>query len=127
MKRIKKNVLRPLLFIGLGLVITTIAIARDPFGTPGQPGQPEWTDMTTSSCDIEYTAPWNDGGSPIIAYLIEKKDKWGVYWENAAASTGLTCTIPDLKEGNSYQFRAIAVNKAGKGEPSDPSKPIVIQ
>ncbi|MPC14073.1 Twitchin [Portunus trituberculatus] len=33
-------------------------------------------------------------------------------------------TIPNLKEGNQYEFRIRAVNKAGPGEPSDPTKPI---
>lgn len=33
--------------------------------------------------------------------------------------------MPGLKEGNTYQFRVVAVNKAGPGEPSDSTKPHV--
>lgn len=31
-------------------------------------------------------------------------------------------TIPNLEEGHEYEFRIVAVNKAGPGEPSDPSR-----
>ena len=34
-------------------------------------------------------------------------------------------TVPDLKEGEEYEFRIVAVNKAGPGEASDPSDAIV--
>lgn len=36
-----------------------------------------------------------------------------------------SATIPGLKEGTQYEFRVRAVNKAGPGEPSDATKPIV--
>lgn len=36
----------------------------------------------------------------------------------------LTGIVPNLIEGNQYEFRIRAVNKAGPGTPSDPTNPV---
>lgn len=57
------------------------------------------------------------GGAKIEKYILQKKDKFKPEWENAGEVPGdqLTGKIKDLKERGEYQFRIIAVNKAGPG------------
>lgn len=47
-------------------------------------------------------------------------------WEKAVETDTPECkgTVPNLIEGMDYQFRIIAVNRAGPGEPSEPCRPI---
>ncbi|XP_065220483.1 twitchin isoform X27 [Planococcus citri] len=100
--------------------------AKDPFGKPGQPGQPKATDWDKNHVDLEWQAPKKDGGSPITEYVIEKRTKLGP-WEKAATVPGNStkATVPDLKEGEEYEFRVVAVNKGGPGKPSDPSEIVI--
>lgn len=46
-------------------------------------------------------------------------------WEKCAQVQGDTpkAKVLDLIEGNQYEFRVVAVNKGGPGEPSDPTAP----
>ncbi|KAL5273793.1 unc-22.2 family protein [Megaselia abdita] len=100
-------------------------IAKNPFDEPGKPENVRATDWSKDSIDLAWTPPTSDGGSPISSYVVEKKDKYGV-WEKALEVPADSCKakIPDLIEGQSYEFRVRAVNQAGPGEPSDATPPI---
>lgn len=93
---------------------------------PGKPGNLEVTDWGKDHIDLKWTAPATDGGSPITNYVVEVKDKLG-NWEKAievpAGST--TASVDDLVQGQAYEFRVRAVNKAGPGEPSNETPPVV--
>uniref|UniRef100_A0A8D8XJS7 Twitchin n=1 Tax=Cacopsylla melanoneura TaxID=428564 RepID=A0A8D8XJS7_9HEMI len=105
---------------------TTQAIeAKNPFNKPGKPGTPEIKDFDTDFVELAWTPPEQNGGSPIVGYVIEKKEKYSPVWEKCAQIEG---DIPkgkvlDLIEGNQYEFRVVAVNKGGPGDPSDATAP----
>lgn len=90
---------------------------------PDAPGKPQITDWDKDHVDLQWPAPKNDGGSPIKGYIVQKKEKGSPYWVNAVhvPADQTNTTVPDLTEGQEYEFRVIAVNAAGQSEPSEPS------
>lgn len=105
------------------LETTRSIIAKNEYDEPSAPGKPAVTDWDKDHVDLEWTPPKNDGGSPITGYIIQKKEKGNPYWTNAAhvPANKTTATVPDLTEGQDYEFRVIATNAAGQSEPSEPS------
>jgi len=71
--------------------------------------------------DLEWTPPTKDGGSALIGYIVEKKDPITKEWVPVMETKEPKASVKGLKEGEEYQFRVRAVNKAGPGAPSDPS------
>ncbi|XP_065941806.1 twitchin isoform X17 [Magallana gigas] len=101
---------------------------RDQVFPAGAPGQPNVEKITKDSVDLSWQKPVKDGGKKPSAYIIEKKSKGGD-WEQCKEVSGneLMCTIPNLKEKDEVQFRVIAVNDAGPGEPSRPTSMITVE
>lgn len=108
------------------LTTNTAILAKNPYEVPGKLEKPELVDWDKDHVDLAWKPPADDGGAPVEAYVIEKKDKNG-RWEEALVVPGdqITATVPSLKEGEEYQFRISARNKAGTGDPSDPSDRVV--
>jgi titin len=68
---------------------------------------------------LSWTAPEEDGGSPVTNYVVECR-KMGAYkWLSALSTmekvTQTSLTIPNLHEDQEYEFRVAAENKAGLG------------
>src|SRR5699024_7708647 len=105
----------------------TATLAKNPFDEPDKPGRAEPTDWDKDHVDLSWAPPANDGGAPITGYIIEKRKKGTHKWHKAKElkQPDTSATVPDLEEGEEYEFRVIAVNKAGPSEPSDPSRPVI--
>lgn len=59
-------------------------------------------------------------GSPIEKYIIQMRDKDTRNWVDAATVPGgkTNGKVTAVQEGREYEFRVIAVNKAGPGQSS---------
>jgi hypothetical protein len=85
---------------------------------------------------LSWTAPVDNGGSPITDYLIEYKASSSGSWLTFSdgTSTATAATVTSLTNGTSYDFRVSAVNALGTGPASStavatpatvPSAPII--
>lgn len=94
---------------------------------PGKPGRPDLKNWDKDFVELAWAPPKEDGGAPIEKYIIQMHDKAGRGWSDVASVPGdrNTGRVDSVEEGHEYEFRIIAVNKAGPSEPSDPSKPVV--
>ncbi|XP_031623079.1 twitchin-like isoform X2 [Contarinia nasturtii] len=109
------------------LETTEAILAKNPYDEPGKPKNVEVTDWDKDHADLKWTKPENDGGAEITEYEIEIKDKLSKDWvkKKRVPASEASTTVDGLKEGQQYEFRVRAINKAGPGEPSDATKPIV--
>lgn len=73
---------------------------------------------------MSWERPVTDGGSPIIGYSIERKERNSILWVKAneilVRPTEYSCY--GLIDGLEYTFRVSAVNKAGQSKPSKPTE-----
>ena len=94
---------------------------------PDKPGTPEIVDWGKDFVEVKWKPPKNDGGAPIEKYIVQMRDKSGRSWVDTAVIPGdkHAATLNDIEEGHEYEFRVVAVNKAGPSEPSDVSSTVI--
>uniref|UniRef100_A0AAY4E8W2 Contactin 3b n=1 Tax=Denticeps clupeoides TaxID=299321 RepID=A0AAY4E8W2_9TELE len=93
------------------------------------PGFPETVlveEITDSTAQLSWT-PGRDNGSPITGYMVQARTPFTVGWQavdtvpEAINGNTLTATVVDLNAWVEYEFRVVAINSVGMGEPSPPS------
>lgn len=127
MKKNQRNFLKLVLFVCIGMAVTTIVFARIPYDVPGKPGTPMIEDVWATGCLLNYLAPKSDGGLPITRYIVECKTAWYSSWEIKGSSSNLKYQVENMEEGTSAEFRVRAENRVGAGEPSDVSPKITFK
>ena len=91
---------------------------------PLAPGSPDIIDWSERHMSLKWKVPIDDGGMPITGYHVEVKANNGEDWQLCEViDTNVTrATVQGVQKGIEYQFRVIAISKAGKSEPSLPSR-----
>ncbi|XP_022053891.2 titin-like [Acanthochromis polyacanthus] len=96
-------------------ITSAIVMAQYPFSAPVAPGTPFVSTVTKYSMVVEWEPPAKDGGSPIIGYNLERKEKNSILWTklNKFVITDTRFKTSGLEEGIEYEFRVFAENIAG--------------
>lgn len=110
-------------------LVSDPVLIRSQFDTPSAPRGPlELSGMTDTSLVLKWLEPESDGGSPLIDYLVERREVSKKAWQKVGVtSDGKTTHIEavGLKKGTSYTFRISAQNQLGYGPPYAPEDVIV--
>ncbi|XP_069425693.1 protein sidekick-1 [Ovis canadensis] len=99
----------------------------------GSPGSPR--DVSVTKSTSELTLQWTEGRAgrtPTTGYVIEARPSDEGLWDMFAkdiprGATSYTVSLDQLRQGVTYEFRVVAVNQAGYGEPSSPSATVSAQ
>ncbi|KAJ7404927.1 contactin-3-like protein [Willisornis vidua] len=99
-------------------------------GSPGPPEHVRVDEITDTTAQISWQEG-TDNHSPVTTYTIQARTPFSVGWQRVTTvpdvidGKTLTATVVDLNPWVEYEFRVVATNKIGGGEPSLPSeKPI---
>ena len=83
------------------------------------------SNISKDNCHLSWSAPLDDGGTPILHYIIEKMDVSRGTWTDAGMAMTLNHEVFRLTHKKEYYFRVKAVNAVGESEPLETTKSIV--
>ncbi|KAM9344067.1 contactin-4 isoform 1-T1 [Pholidichthys leucotaenia] len=109
--------------------VDSVSIATDVVvrGPPGPPMDCQVTEITETTASLSW-GPAIENHSPILSYTIQARTPFSLGWQAVITvpeflgGKQLTATVIDLSPWVDYEFRVLAANSIGTGEPSKPSK-----
>lgn len=98
---------------------------KDPLALPGPPEKVTIAEHSKTNILVTWEPPMDSGGSTIVGYWLEKREKGTTHWAKAnktlVSKRGMKTwefQVTRLIEGLEYEFRVMACNAAGVGPPS---------
>uniref|UniRef100_A0A4W6FQ44 Contactin 4 n=1 Tax=Lates calcarifer TaxID=8187 RepID=A0A4W6FQ44_LATCA len=111
--------------------VDTVSAAADLI-VRGPPSAPEGlvvTDITDTTVQLSWgSGP--DNHSPVTMYMVQARTPFSIGWQtvrtvpDSVPGQMMHATVTDLNPWVDYEFRVVAINSVGVGEPSTPSKQI---
>ncbi|KAL4655900.1 contactin-3-like [Arapaima gigas] len=110
-------------------VVDSVSAAADLI-VRGPPGPPEGLvveEVTDTTAQLSW-APGAENHSPVTAYVVQARTPYSVGWQavktvpDSVPGQMLHATAVDLNPWVDYEFRVVAINSVGVGEPSMPSR-----
>lgn len=99
-----------------------------PKDRPSPPEGPlEVSNVTKDSARLAWRLPVDDGGSPILHYIIEKMDVSRGTWCDAGMSSSLYHDVVRLIHKKEYLFRVKAINSVGESDHLETTKTTIAQ
>ncbi|KAK6753136.1 hypothetical protein RB195_012624 [Necator americanus] len=94
---------------------------------PGPPSKPSVQDQNVDSVRLLWSAPTQDGGSPIRFYTVEMCKVSEQLWIKKETTKQPFITVFNLTPEETYKFRVRADNAFGQSDPSEESEPIYVK
>uniref|UniRef100_A0AAY5EM62 Titin n=1 Tax=Electrophorus electricus TaxID=8005 RepID=A0AAY5EM62_ELEEL len=111
---------------GIGLPIETIESVKVS-EKPLPPGKITLQDVTKTSVTLSWEKPEHDGGSRVVAYVVEVQSKGSEKWTQAVVVKETEAVISGLTHGEEYMFRVSARNEKGTSEPRQLGVPVIVK
>ena len=114
---------------GTGTWSATNAAYTPHVTVPGAPTGVVGSNVTSTSVDVSWVAPADNGGQPVDMYVVNASSDGGATWSmygypSTALPLATSFTWKGLTPNTSYRFRVIAHSSAGWSLPSAASAPV---
>uniref|UniRef100_A0A8C2GTZ7 Contactin 4 n=1 Tax=Cyprinus carpio TaxID=7962 RepID=A0A8C2GTZ7_CYPCA len=112
-------------------VVDSVSAAADLIvrGPPGAPVGVLVGDVTDRTAQLSW-GPGPDNHSPVTLYIVQARTPFSIGWQavktvpDSVPGQMIHATAVNLNPWVDYEFRVVAINNVGVGEPSVPSKPV---